>query len=343
MRHFAGYSRFSQFVFIVLPDLRIFVSVLYQRTASLHVDVNAVLAPFVGNLKADRMNPAAIADRQVTRALGPGIEVLMKPTPWRTIDASLLPLNLYYFLFTAVLVGLDSGLLGPQQNIPRRLQPQQNRSRAVIVSFVVPSRRPLRQMTDQSIAREFELGDAHPSAFDFPVVQSCRLNVHDKIGFPNVLHAGFVALLSDVEKPVGARVAIRKRVGTVEDEFLIMEDVHDQWGVGNSQKLYRLPPTVNQSMPGVERRREEAPWPPLEHLFAAALLPDFRGPLPTQNADYLFIKMFLCFEGAARRNLGNIHSRNPFIAVMIQESRPATQPGPKVHRHFTNVFDAVSI
>src|SRR5262245_57655770 len=136
MRHFAGYSRFSQFVFIVLPDLRIFVSVLYQRTASLHVDVNAVLAPFVGNLKADGMNPAAIADRQVTRALGPGIEVLMKPTPWRAIDASLLPLNLYYFLFTAVPVGLDYGLLGRKQDIHRRFQAQQNRSGGVIVDVV---------------------------------------------------------------------------------------------------------------------------------------------------------------------------------------------------------------
>src|SRR5262249_153368 len=101
MRHFAGYSRFSQFVFIVLPDLRIFVRILYQRTASLHVDVNAVLAPFVGNLKADGMNPAAIANRQVTRALGPGIEVLVKPTPWRAIDASLFPLHPCHFLAAA--------------------------------------------------------------------------------------------------------------------------------------------------------------------------------------------------------------------------------------------------
>src|SRR5262244_3528484 len=28
---------------------------------------------------------------------------------------------------------------------------------------------------------------------------------------------------------------------------------------------------------------------------------------------------------------------------VAEKSRPATQPGPKVHRHFTNVFDAVSI
>src|SRR5262245_30482810 len=204
MRHFAGYSRFSQFVSIVLPDLRIFVSVLYQRTTSLHVDVNAVLAPFVGNLKADGMNPAAIANRQVTRALGPGIEVLVKPTPWRAIDASLLPLQLYYFLGTAALVRLGSCLFRPEQNIPRRLQPQQNRSGTVIVSFVVSSCRPLRQVADQSIARQFELGDAHPSAFHFPVVQSCRLNVHDKIRFPNVLHAGLVALLADIKKSLGA-------------------------------------------------------------------------------------------------------------------------------------------
>src|SRR5262249_58696097 len=146
-------------------------------------------------------------------------------------------------------------------------------------SFVVPSRRPLGEVADQSIASQLELGDAHSRAFHFPPVQSCRLNVHDKIRFPNVLHAGLVALLSDVEKPVGARVAIRKRIGTVEDEVFVVKDVHDQWGVGNSQKLYWLPTAVNKPMPGVERRREEAPWPPPEHLFAAALLPYFRRPL----------------------------------------------------------------
>src|SRR5262245_19844322 len=204
MRHFAGYSRFSQFVSIVLPDLRIFVSVLYQRTASLHVDVNAVLAPFVGNLKADGVNPAAIADCQVTRALGARIEVLMKPTPWRAIDASLFPLHIYHLLGTTALVRLDSRLFRPEQNIPGRLQAQKNRSCTVIVSFVVPSCRPLRQVADQAIARQLELGDAHSRTFYFPVVQSCRLNVHDKICFPNVLHAGLVALLTDIKKSVDA-------------------------------------------------------------------------------------------------------------------------------------------
>ena len=44
-------------------NIRIFVGVLDQRAALLDVDVDAVFAAFVGDLEADGMDAAAIAQR----------------------------------------------------------------------------------------------------------------------------------------------------------------------------------------------------------------------------------------------------------------------------------------
>ena len=82
-------------------------------------------------------------------------------------------------------------------------------------------------MADQSISGQLELGDAHSRTFNLSLVQGRRLNVHDEVRFPNVLHAGLVALLSDIEKSIGARIAIRKSIGAVKDEVVIVKDIHD--------------------------------------------------------------------------------------------------------------------
>src|SRR5262245_8913195 len=118
-RHFAGYSRFSHFVFVVLPDLRIFVRILYQCAASFDIDVDAVFAALVGYLKADGVNPAAIADREVARGLRTGIEMLVEPPSGRTVNTSLLPFYFHDALATTASVRFNSQLLRPEQNVSR--------------------------------------------------------------------------------------------------------------------------------------------------------------------------------------------------------------------------------
>ena len=51
-------------------------------------------------------------------------------------------------------------------------------------------------MADQAISGEFELSDADARAFDFPAGRIRRLDVADKVGFPDMLHAGLVALVA---------------------------------------------------------------------------------------------------------------------------------------------------
>jgi len=53
----------------MFPDVRVLVGVFYQRAAPFDVDIDSVFAALVGNLKADGVNPAAVADREVARGL----------------------------------------------------------------------------------------------------------------------------------------------------------------------------------------------------------------------------------------------------------------------------------
>ena len=100
-------------------DRGVFVFVLDQSAALLHVDVDAIFTPLIGNLKADRVKPAAVADRQMTRRCRSCIEMLMKPAAGRAIDASLFLFNLYYLIAAATLIGPGAELFVPQQNISR--------------------------------------------------------------------------------------------------------------------------------------------------------------------------------------------------------------------------------
>ncbi|TMA12085.1 MAG: hypothetical protein E6J89_05830 [Deltaproteobacteria bacterium] len=174
-------------------------------------------------------------------------------------------------------------------------------------------------------------------------VQRRRLDIHDEIGFPDVLHARLVALLSDVKKPIGSRVAVRKKIGAVKDEILVVKHVHHQRRVRDRQEFDRLSAAVDQAMPSVERRSEQTPGSPFEYLLAAAFLPHFRGSLSTQNANHFFIKMFLRLERATGRDFSDVHAGHPFHPVQIDKSRFTSDPGPRFHLHFPHILHAIAV
>ena len=64
-RHLAGHAGLLQGLFIAAADLRVFIFVVNQSAAFFYVYVDPVLAALGCNLKADRVEPAAEAQRQV--------------------------------------------------------------------------------------------------------------------------------------------------------------------------------------------------------------------------------------------------------------------------------------
>jgi hypothetical protein len=100
----------------------VFVGVFNQRPAIFHVDINAVFAALVGDLESDRVDAAAVAEREMARGLRTGIEVLVEPSSRRTIDAAGFPFDLDDIFIVTGFVRSDAELLRPQQNVARGLQ-----------------------------------------------------------------------------------------------------------------------------------------------------------------------------------------------------------------------------
>ena len=158
-----------------------------------------------------------------------------------------------------------------------------------------------------------------------------------------MLHARLIALLPDAKIIIGAGVAIGKHVRAIENIFLAVNGIHHQRRIRHGKKLHGLARAVDQPMPGVERRREEAPRPPLEHLLAPAFLPYFGGALTVENTDHLFVEMFLRLERAARRDLADVHAGHAFHAVKIYERCLAAGASPLRRREIPDIFDTISV
>ena len=101
----------------MLSNMRIFIGVFNQRAALFDVDVDAVFAAFVGDLETDGMDATAVTERQVTRGIGVGVEMLMEPAAAGAVDAAGFPFDLDHFIPMAVLEGVRARLFRPQQDI----------------------------------------------------------------------------------------------------------------------------------------------------------------------------------------------------------------------------------
>src|SRR5215468_11466198 len=198
-------------------------------------------------------------------------------------------------------------------------------------------------MADQAVSRKLELRDAHPGAFDCSLIQRRRLNVHNEVSFPNMLHAQLVALLAHFKKVFAARVAIRKTIRAVKNEILIVKNIHDHRGVRNREELDRLATAIDQLVPRVQRRSKQARRSPFKHLLAAAFLPYFSSSLSLQNADHFFIEMLLGLEGAASGNLSRIHAGHALHPVKIHKRRPPSRAIPLRHLDVPDIFQSIPL
>src|SRR5882724_1901165 len=112
-RHLARDAVFSHLVFVVCVNVRVFVGIFDQGAAFFHVDINAVLTALVGDLETARVKPAAVAQREMARRLGAGVEMLMKPAARRAIDAARFPFYLDDIFVVPGFVGPGAELLRP--------------------------------------------------------------------------------------------------------------------------------------------------------------------------------------------------------------------------------------
>src|SRR6516165_5110399 len=135
----------------------------------------------------------------MARRLAAGIEVLVIPATRRTINATFLPVHFDDLVFVAAFVGPGSKLFRPEQYIARRSKPQQSGARAMIVSLVITTDRPLGNVADQTITGGFELSQLHAFSLFISLIDNRRTDIRNEIGIPNVGHADAITLVAYLE------------------------------------------------------------------------------------------------------------------------------------------------
>ena len=135
------------------------------------------------------------------------------------------------------------------------------RAGTVTVGLLVCADLELGDMGDQDVVGQLELDVLAPAPALGPVMQVEMVEIGDKIGLPNFLAAvgARVQCARLVEVVVLTVEAIGKVEGTVKEELLVAEHVHQQRRGRHRQQSGRLlPRPVVQPVEGVQRNCKEA-------------------------------------------------------------------------------------
>src|SRR5262249_3935578 len=157
-RHLHGDPGSANLVFEIDSDLRIFIFVFDQSTALSNARANSLLIDGLPDAEKIFSRLAAVAKRQLARFLLSSIKVLMKPSGRRAEYTALAPVHSDDLITVARLVWTYTRFLGPHQGVPFGTQDQKNRAPRVIVRLVIPSYRPLGEVTAQSTPPQAERG-----------------------------------------------------------------------------------------------------------------------------------------------------------------------------------------
>ncbi len=204
-----------QLGFVGLPDRGILVLVLDQRAALFDRGVNA---------GADRRDPdaqgkllAAAAQRQLQRALRPGIKMLMEPIGRRAENAARHPVDPHHLSAETVFIGPGAQMVGPHERIALRAQDQQHRAAAMKMRLMVTPHRPLGEMADQGIIGNLKLGDIDPRALLFLSVELRQPRIGNEVSLPNPL----AVVRREITFDTGIEVTGFAIIAIVESKFAV--------------------------------------------------------------------------------------------------------------------------
>src|SRR3990172_9080752 len=185
----------------------------------------------------------------------------------------------------------------------------------MVVGLVIHAGRPNRNMADQRVRGYFKLSALKSGSFHAFGFKRRRTDIGNEIGLPKIFQPFFIVVGRYVEVALIAGKTLGEASGTIEDKTRISQHVHHERRGGYPDKPGRLSASVNQAVPGIERRGKHTPLAPLEHLLFLAFLPNFGRALSLDDANDLLIEMSLGFQGSARRYLRYIHSRDPLHSI----------------------------
>src|SRR5262245_6084464 len=137
-------------------------------------------------------------------------------------------------------------------------------------------------------------------------------------------------------------VAILELVRIVEQRVLSPVKMKDGWRGSNAKQQGRVRGSVDDPVPGIQRRRKEATLLPLESLFLVRVVaaPDLRRAAPLKHVEDLLVHVFFRSNGARTRHLDNVHSLQPATAIKLDKRALTAHPLPRSQSQVADVVES---
>src|SRR5215475_16221683 len=109
--------------------------------------------------------------------------------------------------------------------------------------------------------------------------------------------------------------------------------------VSNAKQQGRAGGSVDDTVPSIQRRREEATLLPLESLLLVRVVaaPALRRTPALKHVEDLLVHVFFGSNGARARHLDNVHSLQSAAAVKLDKRALTTHPLPRSQSQVANV------
>ena len=272
------------------------------------------------------MLDAAETQRQVARAGGAQVEVLVEHHLRRHEHAAVLPV-----------VALGLLAFPPEQRETLPLDDDDVEAGPVAVGLFVGPYRELGDVRRHGAVAHLQKDVLAARAALLPLLEVERAGVRDEVGLPDA--AGMLRALAgeEVRPPVEA---VHEVVGRVEDELLVVEQAEDDGHVVDREQPRRLVAlAVEMLVMHVQRHRDEAPFLPLEGLLGAVVVPDGGGAPALDHQDQLLVEVAHGVQALARRDLDDIGAGGVARSLHVEEGAVAAHAGPPLERNLLQVLD----
>src|SRR3990172_4708582 len=175
------------------------------------------------------------------------------------------------------------------------------------------------------------------------LVERRRPYVGDEVGLQLSTRPYPIPLIADVEVAFLPAKAALKLVASIEDKAGIPVNVEHYGSGAHRQREGGLAAAVDQPVPGVQRRCEEASLAPLEGLLASLFVPDLGEAPAFHDIDQLLVEVPFGVQGPSGGDLNHVHARDPFLALELDIGAGAAHAGPGLAGQIVQVLYPVGL
>src|ERR1043166_3657076 len=166
-------------------------------------------------------------------------------------------------------------------------------------------------------------------------------HIGNEVRFPRAMAFDLFALAAEITV-IAAESVVENKL-TIENEIQIAEAIDHQGRVGHGNVTgWTIALHVKVLMPGVERRRKEAPFLPFESLFMTFFVPNRRGAASFHDVNELFEEITLRQAALFRRDFRDVNIASASGADEINEAPEHAFASPGSHGDAAEIFDTMA-